>query len=427
MMRTASVAVHLAPDPVLSRRDDLLDEGSVRQVLAELLPTVPGTQRCERVRARYRRGESLRATYRVGEGPGAKLVSARMFAADRARAKFLQARAAADTRGAPAGSVLFDEALHTVFWVFPEDRKLRGLERLTAPPRAARGLFEVPWVRSDLVAYTPEKAATVRCLASSGDTLGFAKVQHDDEARRSAAVLQAVRRGVPPGGPLSVPVLVALLPEHHMTVCSPAPGTPLHGLPREAVPDAMARLGAALAVLHGRPPHGLPTVTRLHPDRLAAAGDVVRAARPDLSPLVDELVAALLARPPAPAAPVLLHGDLHPKNVLVHDDGVSLVDLDQAGAGPAAAELGATLARLWRPRPGEQLTQATAARAADALLDAYDHPPGRASLVWHAAAALLVERAARAVSRVDVATLADLDQVLTTARHWARNPMEERP
>jgi hypothetical protein len=47
--------------------------------------------------------------------------------------------------------------------------------------------------------------------------------------------------------------------------------------------------------------------------------------------------------------------------------------------------------------------------------------------VWHAAAALLVERAARAVSRVDAATLAELDRVLATALEWVRHPEEERP
>jgi aminoglycoside phosphotransferase (APT) family kinase protein len=142
---------------------------------------------------------------------------------------------------------------------------------------------------------------------------------------------------------------------------------------------------------------------------------------------VDRLVSALLASAPGAGPGVLLHGDLHPKNVLVHDDGVSLVDLDQAGAGPAAAELGSTLARLWAPRPGEPADPTTAALAADALLDAYGRPPARRALVWHAAAALLVERAARAVSRVDAATLAELDRVLATALEWVRHPEEDRP
>jgi aminoglycoside phosphotransferase len=426
MTPAAQLAVMLAPDPLLTRRDDLLDEATVEGALAGLLPDVPARS-CHRVRARYRRGESLRATYLVGTGPDARIVSARMFAADRAEAKFVRARDEAAARGAPAGSVLFDEALRTVFWVFPEDRKLRGTQDLVTPPPAVRALFEDPWVHGDLVAYTPEKAATARCVAASGATLGFAKVQHDDAAQESVAVLRAVRCLVPAGAPLRLPAVVAFLPEHHLTVLTPAPGTPLHGLPRAALPQAMARLGAALAVLHGRPVRGFRASTRLAPTGLQAAGDVVRMARPELAPVVDRLVCALLASAPDAGPGVLLHGDLHPKNVLVDADGVSLVDLDQAGAGPAAAELGSTLARLWAPRPGVPTDPATAALAADALLDAYGRPPARPVLVWHAAAALLVERAARAVSRVDVPTLAELDRVLATALQWVRHPEEDRP
>jgi hypothetical protein len=103
------------------------------------------------------------------------------------------------------------------------------------------------------------------------------------------------------------------------------------------------------------------------------------------------------------------------------------VDLDQAGAGAAAAELGGTLARLWCPRPNDAITTDTAATAADALLAAYAPLPERPALVWYAAAALLVERAARAVSRVDLATLADLEHVLTTAIGWATTSEGDRP
>jgi len=426
-------AVHapaqLAPDPLLARRDDLLDDTVAGAALMRLMEDAghPRPHNCSRIRARYRRGESLRATYELRDEGGSRLVSARMFAAHKAAAKFAQARDAAAERGAPRGSVLFDEALATVFWLFPEDRKLRGLEQLTSPPPSARSAFGEPWSGSELVAYTPEKAATARCLGAAGDTIGFAKVQLGEEPQRSVAVLSAVRRGLPLDGRLWLPQAVALLPDHHMGLYSPAPGAPLHQLPRESVPDAMARLGEALSVLHGQSTQGFSPFTRLDPSRIRAAGELVRSARPELAPLVGNLVEVLLAEPPAPAAPVLLHGDLHPKNVLVHEAGISLVDLDQAAAGPAAAELGATLARLWCPRPGDELSGTAAATAGDALLAGYGRSPARADLVWYAAAALLVERSARAVNRVDLATLAELEQVLTTALQWAAHRTETRP
>ena len=182
----------------------------------------------------------------------------------------------------------------------------------------------------------------------------------------------------------------------------------------------MTALGAALSVLHAQPTDGFASFTRLEPDQVAAAGHLVTAARPDLAPVTEVLLGVLLSTAPPPGPPVLLHGDLHPKNVLVHDSGVSLVDLDQAGVGPAAAELGGTLARLWCPRPGDEIDPGTADAAADALLGAYDRPPSFDDLLWYAAAALLVERAARAISRVDDAVINDLEGVLATALRWAR-------
>jgi Ser/Thr protein kinase RdoA (MazF antagonist) len=178
-------------------------------------------------------------------------------------------------------------------------------------------------------------------------------------------------------------------------------------------------------VLHNQPTRGFGPFTRLEPDRVADAGLLVATARPDLAALCGDLVQSLLGDPPPSQPPVLLHGDLHPKNVLVHEAGVSLVDLDQAGAGPAAAELGGTLARLWCPRPGDAIDGDTAAAAGEALLTSYERRPAHRELLWYAAAALLVERAVRAISRVDIAGIADLERVLVTALRWAAVPGKE--
>jgi hypothetical protein len=401
MSSPVRAAVDLAPDPVLPRRDDLLDDRVVGVRLGALLDRVWGAGTagdCTRVRAKYRLGESLRATYRVGPADRRRLVSARMFPAVKAATQFQRAREVAEGQGADPRSVLFDEELSTVFWVFPQDRKLVGLGLLTAPPPELRHVFGAPWTQSELMAYTPEKAATVRCTDSRGATVGFAKLQGADDGRRSVATLRAAR---------------------------PAPGRPLHQLDRRAVPEAMTALGAALSVLHAQPTDGFGPFTRLDADQVAAAGHLVCAARPDLSPLAEALVGVLLLTAPAPGPGVLLHGDLHPKNVLVHDSGVSLVDLDQAGVGPAAAELGGTLARLWCPRPGDEIDADTAEVAGDALLAAYDRPPSRDDLLWYAATALLVERAARAISRLDMPAINDLEGVLATALAWARRRTTE--
>ncbi|HET6651384.1 MAG TPA: aminoglycoside phosphotransferase family protein [Nocardioides sp.] len=420
MTATLRTSPGLARDPALPRRDDLLDEELVAARLQGLDREPRTVAGCVRVRARYRPGESLRTTYRlVDERGDSRLVSARMFTAAKAPAKFLLARDEAARQGAPDDSVLLDEPMNTVFWVFPQDRKLRGLDRLTDPPEELRAVFGRPWLRSELVAYTPEKAATVRCSDAGGVTVGFAKVHAGDDGRHSVDTLAAVRRSLPPAGGPTLPEPVGYLSDLRMSLLSPVPGQALHHLPRAEVPAAMAALGETLSMLHRGSVAALPPFTRLDPDRLTTAGVLLQTARPDLADLTGAVVSALLAAPRRPAPAALLHGDLHPKNVLVHDTGIGLVDLDQAAAGPAGAELGGTLARLWCPRPHDPIDPDTAAAAADALLAAYARPPSADDLRWFAAAALLVERAVRAVSRVDVATLAELERVLSTSLEWA--------
>ena len=245
MSTTIPTAPALAPDPALPRRDDLLDGERVALRLQEL-DRGAGHARpitgCVRVRARYRPGESLRATYRLTDEHGSRLVSARMFTAAKAPAKFALAQAEAVRHGASADSVVLDEPTNTVFWVFPQDRKLRGLHLLIEPPAELRDVFGRPWARSELVAYTPEKAATVRCSDEAGATVGFAKVHVGDEGRRSVDTLTAVRRGLPAGGP-RLPEPVGYLPEADwlMTKTWPSRCTILPEWPLSSISGGLSR------------------------------------------------------------------------------------------------------------------------------------------------------------------------------------------
>lgn len=414
----APEVVGLTPDPVLARRDELLDADVMAARLAALLGLADEPATCTRLRAKYRIGESLRVTFRVEAGESTHLVSSRMFPAEDAADQAAKAHVVARRSGASERAVLFDRELGTVFWVFPQDRKLRGLEQLTVPDASLRDIFGTPWARSQLMAYSPEKAATARCMDDGGATIGYAKVQVDDDGAHSVAAHRRAGRDLPADGPLVLPRGIAYLAQHHMAFYSPAPGVPMNTVPRSDLPAAMSALGAALTVLHDRPQQGFSAFTRFAPERVRRSAELVAAARPDVA--ADVLAASdlLLHSVPQPTRTVLLHGDLHPKNVLVHDAGVSLVDLDQAGTGPAEAELGGLLARMWWPRTADGLDATTAAAAADALLASYDPVLDQQALRWYAATSLLVERAVRAVNRVDPTGLRDLTAVAATARQW---------
>src|SRR5215207_5589760 len=168
----------LARDPVLPQRDLLLDEGEVaRRLSGRLGAGTPLTiDSCERVRTKYRVGDSLRVLHRIVAGGRAYTVAARAYPAGRSRRAYERALVA------PRGGlrpVAHDEEVETVFWTFPNDRRIAGLSVLKHPPEALAH-FVPAWTSSRVVAYAPEKCATAQCLDGASRVLAYAKIYSDD-------------------------------------------------------------------------------------------------------------------------------------------------------------------------------------------------------------------------------------------------------
>jgi aminoglycoside phosphotransferase (APT) family kinase protein len=117
----------------------------------------------------------------------------------------------------------------------------------------------------------------------------------------------------------------------------------------------------------------------------------------------------LIATAPGSAPSVCLHGDVHLKNAIVRDGDVALIDLDQVATGPAAADVGSLLAALRAAGvDGESSVLAGYGRTAP-------HPLDRDALRWHVAAALVAERALRAITRVRADSLKQLPRLIAEA------------
>jgi aminoglycoside phosphotransferase len=354
----------LAPDPALAARDELL---------------VP-RDGAEVVRCKYRVGESLRVLYRVGDD----LRTVRLAAGGRQR-----------------------------WWTFPDDRRLRGVaELMTAAPSVRRLLAGRSWVASEIAEYAPERSLTVRAVGADGAPSGYVKLYAPGTrdvaglAARYAAVAAVVDAPAPLAWGAEVLALAAL------------PGLRWADVSSTRAATVVEHLGAAIAALHDvPPPPGTPRFTRLDSSRLDAAASAIAAARPDVAPALRALRRRLAVTRPAGGA-VLLHGDCHPKNALVDGDRLGLIDLDQAGTGPAAADLGSFLARLRVATIVGQRTPGAEAELVAAFLAGYDgvRPrPSPRSLRWHTAAALIGEQAVRAVNRVRPDVLTSLPTVVAAA------------
>src|SRR5207249_1246189 len=112
-------------------------------------------------------------------------------------------------------------------------------------------------------------------------------------------------------------------------------------------PDApLDRVGAALVALHAQRPDGLEVWTReAEVADLNAVAKEVAFICPWLAGGVENLAARLAERlAEAPPMRVSVHGDFSGNQVLVDGESVAIIDLDWAGYGDPADDLGNFLA-----------------------------------------------------------------------------------
>jgi Ser/Thr protein kinase RdoA (MazF antagonist) len=426
-VRAALPTVGLAPDPAVPGRDVLLDGAEMAERLAGLMAADGAVEvdRYERGRVKYRVGDSLRVVHELEVSGTRWIVASRTFRDGRSESVYERALATARPVG-PLRGVAHDPELEAVFWTFPNDRKIATLEVLVPGTNAVSRLVGRPIARTLLAAYAPEKAATAACFDElSGRPVAYAKVFADASElaaslRAHTAVFDALGTS---SSTLRVPAVLAWSDEERILVVEAVDGRRIDTLRGPEHLEAMRRYGAALATLHSLPaPVGLDPFPRLEPERQAPAAELIGRARPDVAGAAERLASELAATAPAAAEHVCLHGDVHLKNGLLQARRIALIDLDQVGVGPTAADLGSAIAGLrFSALVGDE--HARGARLQQALLDGYASMrelPDPDALRWHVAAALLSERALRAVNRIRPDGLVHLGAVLADAHDVLR-------
>ena len=363
--------INLAADAALPQRDLLLDVDEVARRFASQLGRNGAIRidRCERLRIKYLPGASLRVLHRIQVGASSYTVAARAFTEGRSESAFDRTV----KRAVPCGDLLpvaRDAKLDTVYWTFPNDRKITNLSALAKPPETIANLCNTQWVESRIVAYAPEKCVTARCLGGQNELLAYVKI-YSAEERRSNDIYNALWKNISRAkSKLRIPRVIAYSESHRALFLEPIAGRRIADLDDAKWPDGFRRFGSALAALHSLPvPDDLPAFRRLDIDRLHKAAEVIAQARPDVARLARKLVQELCERRTALTdESVCLHGDAHPKNGIHQEDSVALIDLDQAGTGAAAADVGSLLAALCYYRRSRLLSRADEVNLAAAFL-----------------------------------------------------------
>lgn len=137
------------------------------------------------------------------------------------------------------------------------------------------------------------------------------------------------------------------------TIMTWVPGEPLDRSSIEHPEDAADRLGGFLAALHRPAPPGAPPSSdgRVHPRACTDGFDHFfrEVAPPDLTGDLRAVWDAAVAAPDWAGAPVWVHGDLHPANVVVRDGTIAgVIDFGDLFAGDPAWDLAAA----WVVLPG---------------------------------------------------------------------------
>ncbi|MGA9773567.1 MAG: aminoglycoside phosphotransferase family protein [Blastocatellia bacterium] len=421
MSRTSRINkshINLATDAAIPQRDLLLDCAEVARRLSAQLGADGAVEinRCERLRVKYSPGASLRVLHRIQVEAVSYVIAARTFTRGRSESAFDRARKRAVRSGALL-PVARDAEFDTVYWTFPNDRKITKLSALASPPETLADICGEKWVESRIVAYAPEKCVTARCLSDRDELLAYVKIYSDEEPCSNDIYNALWEKIKDAKSRLRIPRVINFSEAHRALFLEPVAGRPIADLDKAEGPDGFRRFGIALALLHSLSvPDAFPAFERLDPNHLRKAAEVIGQARPDVAKLAFGLAEELCARRNALTdKAVCLHGDAHPKNGIHHNDSVALIDLDQAGTGPAAADIGSLLAALSYYRRSGLLSSARERELRSMFLRGYAEArelPEPDSLRWHTAAALLAERALRAVSRIRPKGLERLNDLL---------------
>jgi tRNA A-37 threonylcarbamoyl transferase component Bud32 len=418
----------LAPDQALPHRDVLLDAALMRPVLSRLGAAAPvRIDSCSLVRVNYQVGRSVRAQFRIEVDGVFYTVAARMFRGMRGVDAYQRSLDSAPDVG-PLRGIGLDNDLGSVFWVAPNDRKINTLAAVLDPATPVPGVEAGREVRKRLVAYAPEKSATLVCEGLDGIPLGYGKVAAAHQAARDCGTYASLRERLDSRDPrLRLPRTLGYSAAQRTLWLEAVHGRRMAEATGDEETADLERFGVAVAGFHGLAVSHAPLLDRFAPLHLRENAAIIGTIRPDVSDAAEHLAARLIADAVPDGETLCLHGDLHPKNAIMCADRVALIDVEDVALGAAAADVGSLLASfVYRRETGRLSRDACRARmlAFFAGYETVRRLPATPSLQWHTAAAMLVERAARAVTRIRPLGLEHLPALLSTSEQLLDSPVD---
>ena len=381
-------------EPALPGLRTLLDpDAIVRAAVAAGITQHLGEARP--VYMRYKPGTSCLVGYSSAEKQEPTLFYATAFqpnsaklakAAERKRAKWLD-----------GGGRYVIDPLAIELCIFPNDDHLPVLIDLLSPEKGAAFIRDrigqplfLPPAEVRVLAYKPERRCTL-AVFSEGRPGSIAKAYSSGAyagARERAAALPTLPR-------LGMQRLLSADDKKRLLFFEWLNGRSLGEaiLLGEAADVDVRVTGSGLAELHLAPAPALPARTSAQRRLLDELVSTLRVIYPNVS----NAAASVAARATSlllldDSAPVFIHGDFYAQQVLLHENEISLIDLDEAATGSAAFDLGNFIAHLELDAACGKLSRESVATQSQNFLDGYEFrralPPARV-IAAHTAASLL--------------------------------------
>lgn len=328
--------------------------------------------------------------------------------------------------------------LTALLWVFPQDRKLRGISALRAPETLLGDLAEeIPGIdrRSalEIVQYVAERSCTVRIKLRDGASWIYGKFYRPGESMRPWQLMnrlwqsESCRRGG-----LAIPAPLAHHPATESLWLQGLEGSPLA---MSASIEQLAETGRALGRLHATPVDGLATITGAErAAQLERAIGTITLVRPDLRQRLATLSGNLATGGMEPAgmksegmdSPATLHGDLHLANIFGLGEGrIGLLDLDNMVRGERWIDLASLAAYLAYHGLVARHDPDLVEQQMGQVRRGYESATGLViedrhwrELVAHA---LLAERGYRSVTRLKPNLFANLERLLVMAERMVQS------
>ncbi len=323
---------------------------------------------------RYKPGVSCLSGYTVSLGDSG---TCEIYAKAYALGEYFRIHKAAARNVVCVGNGIGCEAfpeLGLVINGFPNDTRLRRLRHMPAYQKVRKLLgdcaeppISTEQPHCETLAYKPERRYVAR-IVDQGKYLGVMKLHTPERFRQIAASVRS----------LNCPVVSPVVSQsnHDFALIYPwTEGRILLDVIKDDpdFPSACEAAGIALARLHDSECSAVPVLTAGNLlDRAQSSATALCNLKPDLDSRLSRVMQALRTFCPSTLYRVaLLHGDFHPKQVVIQPGGAVLLDTDQMALGDPAYDIANFIAHLENYVLAGAVSESRASVASKAFLDAY--------------------------------------------------------